>query len=186
MLALFYLYYLVSFRFISPMLTPLYIFGFYKLFRGNEKKVGILMLWLLIYFGMFCFYYPGGSYPRFTPYFFPPLLIFGSYGLTQLYDRKFESENVVSLRLIILITVQSIIFIPLVYFSILNIWRFVYASGKPLFSPNSITYYPFDFTTILWIEIIFALIGGVVLVYLLIKTNPFNKLFLKYDNKHAE
>lgn len=178
-LVLFYLYYLVSFRFISPILTPLFIFGIYKLFRGKEEKVGILMLWLIMYFCLFSFYYSGGSYPRYALYFFPPLLIFGSYGITQMYDWKFISEYVASLRLTIPITILIIILVQLVYFSILNIWRFVYASGKPLYSPNSLTYYPFDFITIFWIEIIFALIGGIVLVYLLIKTHPFNKMFLK-------
>jgi hypothetical protein len=178
-LVLFYLYYLLSFRFISPILTPVYIFGFYKLFRDKEKKIGILMLWLLIYFCLFSFYYSGGSYPRYTLYFFPPLLIFGSYGLIQMYDRIFLSENLVSLRLIIPLIIQTMIFIPLVYFSIFNIWRFVYASGKPLYSPNSLTYYPFDFITIFRTEMIFALIGGVVLIYLLIKTHLFNGMFLK-------
>jgi 4-amino-4-deoxy-L-arabinose transferase-like glycosyltransferase len=185
-LVLFYLYYLLSFRFISPILTPLYIFGFYRLFRDKEEKVRILVLWILIFFCFFAFYYPGGSYPRYALYFFPPLLIFGSYGLTQMYDWQFLSEKVGSLRLAIPGIILITIFIQLVYFSILNIWRFVYASGKPLYILNSFTYYPFDFITILWIENIFALIGGVVLMFLLIKTNPFNKLFLKYDNKHAE
>jgi len=174
-----YIRYLFSFRFISPILTPFYIFGFYRLWRGREKKVGVMLVWFLIYFCFFSFHYIGTSL-RFVPYFYPVLLIFGSYGVIKSYDRKLISRNMVNIfRLVILISSVCVIFIFLIYFSILNIWLFVYASGKPLYSPNSITYYPFDSTFLFWIEIVFMLIGGIVLVYFLIKTQLFNKLFLK-------